>query len=222
MRRRLAAIRKLHRLFRLPSPADEEVVFIAVRRAGRAKAARPHQALGLNQDLRNRLLHACPATLIGKRDRALIALGYDTLCRRAELVGLRVEDFTPAVGGGKGATILIRRAKNDPFGSGRLGYVSQRTTEMIADWVGAGAITKGPLFCRVHVSRSGQEGLHPFTANRILWKTAKRAALPDHFVRGLSGHSMRVGAAQDMMLSGFDLLPIMHAGGWKSTEVIGR
>jgi hypothetical protein len=33
---------------------------------------------------------------------------------------------------------------------------------------------------------------------------------------------MRVGAAQDLMADGLDILPIMQAGGWKSTNVIGR
>jgi hypothetical protein len=43
----------------------------------------------------------------------MIAIGYHTLCRRAELVGLRVEDLSVAASG-RGATILILRAKNDP------------------------------------------------------------------------------------------------------------
>jgi hypothetical protein len=33
---------------------------------------------------------------------------------------------------------------------------------------------------------------------------------------------MRVGAAQDLMTDGVGLLPIMRAGGWKSTNIIGR
>jgi integrase/recombinase XerD len=33
---------------------------------------------------------------------------------------------------------------------------------------------------------------------------------------------MRVGAAQDMMVAGFDALAIMQAGGWKSTTVLLR
>lgn len=39
-------------------------------------------------------------------------------------------------------------------------------------------------------------------------------------VMGLSGHSMRVDAAQDMMLSGFDTLGIMQAGGWRTYSVL--
>ena len=39
---------------------------------------------------------------------------------------------------------------------------------------------------------------------------------------GLSGHSMRIGAAQDMMAAGIDHIAIMHAGGWKSINVLAR
>ena len=38
----------------------------------------------------------------------------------------------------------------------------------------------------------------------------------------LSGHSMRVGAAQDMAAAGIELVAIMHAGGWKSPEMVMR
>jgi hypothetical protein len=41
-------------------------------------------------------------------------------------------------------------------------------------------------------------------------------------VAKLSGHSMRVGAAQDMAAAGIDLGAIMHAGGWKTPEIVMR
>ena len=40
--------------------------------------------------------------------------------------------------------------------------------------------------------------------------------------RELSGHSMRIGAAQDTMVAGFDALAIIEAGGWKSANVVLR
>jgi hypothetical protein len=33
---------------------------------------------------------------------------------------------------------------------------------------------------------------------------------------------MRVGAAQDMMVTGFDMLAIMQAGGWTTPHVVSR
>ena len=79
---------------RLSNPVEDEEVLLAMRRALRTKPRWPKQAYGLTKDLRDKLIAVCPRTLIGIRNRAIIAVGYDTLCRRSELVGLRVEDLS--------------------------------------------------------------------------------------------------------------------------------
>jgi site-specific recombinase XerD len=220
LKRRLAAIRKVHRLLRVENPVTDEEVVISMRRALRAKRARPQQALGLTSDLRDQLIAACPKTLAGKRDSALIALGYDTLCRRSELVALCVEDLTESLGGS--AQILIRRSKNDPYGNGRFGYVSPETLEHLHAWLSGAKIDEGYIFRAVRNQTAGQRPIHPFTVNRILKRAAQAADLSSHQIERLSGHSMRVGAAQDMIVSGLSILPIMQAGGWKSMNVVGR
>ena len=135
LKRRVCAIRKVHRLMRLPSPVDDEEVAIALRRALRSKRRRPNQALGLTAGLREQLIAACPDTLAGLRDQAMIAVGYDTLCRRAELVNLLVEDITRLRAGD--AKILVRRAKNDPFGDGRWAYLSVAAARHMDVWLQA-------------------------------------------------------------------------------------
>ena len=40
--------------------------------------------------------------------------------------------------------------------------------------------------------------------------------------RALSGHSARVGAAQDMIASGIGLPAILQAGRWKTTAMVNR
>lgn len=220
LKRRLAAIRKVHLLLRLENPIDDEEVTLAMRRAKRAKCARPHQARGLTYELRNRLVAACADTFAGKRDRALIALGYDTLCRRSELVGLRTEDISPLERGA--AQILIRRSKNDPYGHGRLGYISSQSLALLQEWLDNARIEQGVIFRRVRANRIGGDALHPYSVNRILKDAAAKAGLPTETIRELSGHSMRVGAAQDMIASGLGILPIMRAGGWRTMNVVAR
>jgi len=220
LKRRLAGIRKIHRLMRLPNPVEDEEVMIAMRRALRTKPRRQKQARGLTRTLRDKLLAACPNTLTGLRNRALIAVGYDTLCRRSELAALRVEDLAPLEG--SAMSILVRRAKNDPFGDGRLGYLTPNTVEILFAWLKAASIEKGWMFRRIASHNLGPNPLHPMTINRVLKATAKAAGLNSDIIATLSGHSMRVGAAQDLMTDGAGLLPIMKAGGWKSINVIGR
>jgi integrase len=72
-------------------------------------------------------------TPIGIRNRAIIAVGYDTLCRRCELVALRGEDLSELEDGAM--SILVRRAKNDPFGDGRLGYLTPKTATLLRKWL---------------------------------------------------------------------------------------
>jgi integrase/recombinase XerD len=204
LRRRVAGIRKIHRLMRLPNPVEDEEVLLAMRRALRTKPRRPKQAY----------------TLIGIRNRAIIAVGYDTLCRRSELVGLRVEDLSKLERGAM--SILVRRAKNDPFGDGRLGYLTPKTVKLLKKWLKASNIKEGWLFRRIYGFRIGSHYLHPYTITRTIKELAVAAGLESSLVRQLSGHSMRVGAAQDMMTSGIGILPVMQAGGWRSMNIVGR
>ena len=220
LRRRLASIRKIHRLFKLGDPTQDEDVQIALRRAQRTRHRRPAQALGLTADLRDRLIAACPGDLAGLRDPALISIGYDTLCRRSELVALRVEDLTRLSNGSMIA--LIRRAKNDPFGDGREGFLSIRSVEMLDKWLQTAAIEEGWVFRRIVFDGPGPNALHPHSVGRILKQRAAAAGSSAEVVGAISGHSMRVGAAQDMMATGMGLLPIMKTGGWKSANVVAR
>ena len=220
LRRRLASIRKVHRLFKLSNPAEDEDVLIALRRAQRSRHRRPTQALGLTADLRDRLIATCADDLAGLRDRALISIGYDTLCRRSELVALQVEDLTRLPDGSM--LVLIRRAKNDPFGDGREGHVSKQSVELLDRWLQSAAIETGWVFRRVVCDGPGTNALHPHSVGRILKQRAAAAGSSPEIVGAISGHSMRVGAAQDMMVAGMGLLPIMKTGGWKSPNVVAR
>ena len=218
--RRRASIAKIHRLLKLESPISAEEVNLATRTVFRQKGRRQEQALGLTAPLKRKLIAACPDDLQGLRDRALIAVGYDTLCRRAELVQLRVDDLSPKHDGS--ATILVRKSKADQFGRGRLAYLSAEALNHVQAWISAAAITTGPLFRGVRGTKVMPEALHPYSVARILKDAARNAGLDDDLIAKLSGHSMRVGAAQDMAAAGIDLGAIMHAGGWKSPDMVMR
>jgi len=56
----------------------------------------------------------------------------------------------------------------------------------------------------------------------IVKQAARNAGLDDFVVKDFSGHSMRVGAAQDLLVKGHDTAAIMRAGGWKSVSILGR
>lgn len=216
IKRRVAAIQFLHRLADLPSPVSSSDVYLALRRAGRTKGRRPKQVRGLTADLLEQILEACPPTLPGLRDAALISVGYDTLCRSAELAWMQVEHVDL-----QSQTVYIPRAKNDPFADGRTAGLSHRSADLVSRWLDQSYLTEGALFRGLHTAKAGSGSLETSSIRRMIKVAAKRAGLEDAAAE-LSGHSMRVGGAQDLMMSGHDTLLIMTAGGWKNVEVVAR
>jgi integrase/recombinase XerD len=218
--RRRASIAKIHRLLKLENPVRTEEVNLATRTMFRQRGRRQVQALGLTATLKRKVIDACPDTPAGLRDRALIAVGYDTLCRRAELVQLLVGDLTIKPDGS--GTILVRKAKSDQFGDGRLAYISAESIDHLQRWLRAADLNDETIFRGIKTGRVLATSLQAHTVASILKSRAKRAGLEAATVARLSGHSMRVGAAQDMAAAGIDLGAIMHAGGWKSADMVMR
>lgn len=79
-----------------------------------------------------------------------------------------------------------------------------------------------PLFCPIYQSKAINRDLSDTTVKRLIKVAAERAGLDDSLADGFSGHSMRVGAAQDLLCAGYDTASIMRAGGWKSINVLAR
>lgn len=219
LKRRLAAITKLHRLAGHASPTEDEVVNLAMRRAKRSQPSRPRQALGVTADRRDRLMAACTDDLAGLRDKVLIAVGFDSLCRRAELVALRVDDFTRT---GDGTYTVLGRAKNDQESQGRIARLSLPTSKLVDQWREAAKLERSPLLRPVYGRTLGARFLHPSFVGATLKRLSRTAGYPPADAASVSGHSLRVGAAQTLTVMGYGLLPIMAAGGWKSMNIVAR
>jgi hypothetical protein len=93
------------------NPCETQAVKLALKRMHRERGRAQAQAAPVNDVLVARMLAAAGDTLRHRRNRALLAVAYSTLCRRSELVVLRHEDLqVDAEGLG---TIIIRRSKTD-------------------------------------------------------------------------------------------------------------
>ena len=185
----------------------------------RRKGRRQEQAGALTWPLRERLLAATGERLIDVRNRSLLAVAYDTLLRRSELAALQVADLVLEVDGS--ATVLVRRSKTDPEGRGAAVYVAADTVVLVREWLERGGIARGRIFrslCRGVLGAA----LDPSQIPRIYKGMARRAGLPPDVVDGLSGHSTRVGATQDMIANGIGLPAILQAGRWKTTTMVNR
>jgi integrase len=57
---------------------------------------------------------------------------------------------------------------------------------------------------------------------RIYKRVARQAKLDPVLIARISGHSFRVGAAQDLLASGASMPTIMHRGRWTKSDTVMR
>lgn len=74
------------------------------------------------------------------------------------------------------------------------------------------------------VGKSGAVGepLDPGDVARMFKAMAASAGIAPKLVASISGHSSRVGAAQDQVRHGVELPAVMQAGGWSSPAMVAR
>jgi integrase len=216
---RVYAVRLVSRAMRLKDVTASEEVRLALRRGKRAYGTRPEQAAPINAALRDRLRQACPPTLRGLRDRAMISLGYDTLCRRSELEALRIEDIECFPDGT--ARVRVRREKQDPGGPGSYGYISAQGLRDVSEWLEAARLDSGFILRPVYGEKNaGKNGLRPCALRERIKKIALSAGVEPEAARQLSVQSLRIGAVQDLAMAGRSILEIMRAGRWRNAELV--
>src|SRR5271166_3551298 len=130
-------------------------------------------------DLIGQMLALCPDSMIGKRDRALLALGFAGAFRRSELCALEVSDLTETP---DGLRVLIRRSKGDQEGQGQEVAIPRgyrlRPVEAVQAWLAAAEISSGPVFRAVALGGKVSDApLADNSAARIVKRYARRVGL---------------------------------------------
>ena len=220
VRRYITSLTIAHRALGLEKVLKSPSVRLALKRMHRKKGRRQGQATGLTWPLRQRLLDAAGDRLLDDRNRALLAVAYDAMLRRAELVSLQVPDLLEELHGD--GSLLVRRSKTDGEGRGEIVWIGADTLRLVRVWLDRAGIAEGPLFRAVRKGGRVGERLHSCEVPRIFKAMAREAGLPETVAGGLSGHSARVGAAQDMVAAGIELPAILHAGRWKSAAMVNH
>jgi integrase len=125
-----------------------------------------------------------------------------------------------------GVTPLSRRRRararrpNSPA-NGRIltAYLSPLTMRLVGEWINLSRRKSGTLFARVLGKNRVSEHLTPQTVMAVLRKVGKWIGLESEDWKGISGHSARVGAAQDLLALNMDLPSVMQAGRWRDTRM---
>jgi integrase len=210
----LASLATLHRIADAPDPTRDEDVRAARRTVIRGRNA-PEQKAPLHWADVERTLAELSQEPRDLRAKALIAVAYSTMARRAELVAMRLEDISF---GREGDGTVTLRTKG---GGEQERYLAPEARAAVERWCQRAGITEGAIFRRIeNHGRIGERTVTPAEVAR----TFKRIALLLHLDPGrpssrISAHSTRIGAAQDLTAAGVALPEIMIAGGWRSPQM---
>ena len=220
VRRYVASITTAHRAIGMETTLKSPPVRRALKRMHRRKGRRQPHAHPLTSPLRQRMLEASGERLIDLRNRALLAVAYDTMLRRSELVALQAPDLLVEMTGD--ATLVVRRGATDGEARDEIVWITPGTVRRVRAWLARAGIEQGPLFRSVHKGGMIGERLDASHVPRIFKAMARTAGLPEAVVKGLSGNSARIGAAQDMIAAGIEMPAILDAGRWKSPAMVNR
>jgi site-specific recombinase XerD len=223
IRRALCGISTIHKLNRFEDPTKDPDVTLEMRRMHRKLGRSAKQAGSINLDTLDEMLLATDDSIRGMRDRALLLVAYDTLCRRSELVSLQVEDVKITIKNGiESTSILLRKSKTDQNSMGKWLRLSQRGGSALMEWIQQLPEGQGKIFTGINRANVIGSEVGAGQINRIYKRIAKAAGLDELAIEGISGHSMRVGAAQDLLNSGASMPIIMQRGRWSKTDTVMR
>ncbi len=194
----MAAISVAHQAAGHPSPtrtAEVRAVLSGIRRAHGAQGAAARGKAALETPALRAALASLPqGTLRGRRDRAMLLLGFAGGLRRSELAALDAEDLELVP---EGLEVTLRRSKTDQEGRGRLVGIPYGLHEQtcpvraVQAWQEAADIASGPLF--LTVDRAGRL-LQQRCSERAVARAVQRAVRASGGEPGRYGaHSLRSG-----------------------------
>lgn len=194
--RRVSALRWVHERAGYEAPTKAKLVVDTLKGARRARGVRAQGKRAATADvLHGMLAHVDATTTKGKRDRALLLLGFLGAFRRSELVALDVADVTEDE---RGLVVLLRRSKTDQAGAGRevfipRGHGATCPAAALRAWLvccEAADLEPGPVFRSVN--KAGRPGgrLSTRSVAQLVKDYAERAG---HDPAAFSGHSLRAG-----------------------------
>ena len=223
IRRALCGISTIHKLNRLDDPTKDPDVTIEIRRMHRKLGRSAKQAGSINLDTLDEMLLATDDSIRGLRDRALLLVAYDTLCRRSELVSLQVKDVKITIKNSiESTSILLRKSKTDQDSMGKWLRLSQRAHLALMEWIQQLPEGQEKIFTGINRANVIGSEVGAGQINRIYKRIARAAGLDESVIKGISGHSMRVGAAQDLLSSGASMPIMMQRGRWSKSDTVMR
>jgi integrase len=221
--RRLAAISQMHQQSGFGSPTQDWTVKQFLRGLRRETGIAPARKRPVLAEDLKRILRDLPDSLLGKRDRALLLLGFTGAFRRSELVALDAGDLALAP---HGLVATVRRSKTDQEGQGRKVGIPAGADEKtcpvkaIAGWRAAAHIESGPIFRGVN--RHGHVSGERLSAEAVGIVVKRHVEKLGYDPAEFAGHSLRAGLATSAAAAGKSERAIMNQTGHRSLTTVRR
>ena len=221
--RRIAALSKHFQLIRREDPTKDprvKLVWKGIRR--KLGVAQEGKAPILVEHLRL-MLDTLSESPLGKRDRAILLLGFAGAFRRSELVSLDTEDVAFVQ---EGLTLMLRRSKTDQEGKGvKIGipYGLREGTcpvRALREWLALLEGCPGPLFRAIDRHGRVKNGRLSDRAIALVIKRSAEAVGLDS--RLYSGHSLRAGLATQAAINQVSDRAIMQQTRHRSRAMLDR
>ena len=181
-----------------PSPTNHPLIRSTLKGLARIKGSSRRKVEALREYHIKAMLQACPDTLIGRRDAAVIAVGFAGALRRSEICSLVVDDiefFDSRESDQDRMWLTIRQSKTDQHGKGQRVAILDGTTirpiERFRRWLESSGIPEGPLFQTM--KRGGHLRGRPMHHSDIPRILKHYAALIGLDPKDIAGHSLRAG-----------------------------
>ncbi len=214
---RLAALAAAHRWRRLDSPFyNREVVQLlrTLRRQQQAARIQPRRTTAVTVEDVRRMIDTCDGSLLGIRDRALIAFCF---CHggRGQLAATTVESFERVTNDQDQLSCIVWR---DPFRpkQDRSITLDARVSGYIDAWLTASGIRSGPLWRRIQHGRV-TTAFSPPGFYKIIVRRAQQAGLTD-----ITGRSLRAGFVVAATEKEMPMNTVKWLSGHRSGEPVWR
>ena len=221
--RKMTSIGEAHKTLRAPNPVVDPEIRSLLAGIKRTIGTKVEQKAPLMTEIIKQLLTHVENDKKGKRDKALLLVGYAGGFRRNELTGIMVEDITFVK---QGVAIDITKSKTDQEKMGRrIGvpygeHLETCPVTALKEWLKVSGIKEGYIFrgmFRGHDLRETR--LDDKMVSAIIKELVVKAGLDETIY---SGHSLRSGMVTQASSEGASEYSIMLQTGHTNTETLRR
>ncbi|MBX3728507.1 MAG: tyrosine-type recombinase/integrase [Candidatus Sumerlaeia bacterium] len=219
--RRLATISQAHKTAGQETPTKSQIVRDVLKGIRRTKGTMPKRKKAVGVAELRGLVSTCDNSPKGRRDRALLLVGFLGGFRRSELAALCVGDVHIEE---EGLRILIRKSKTDADGHGRevgipMGNKAETCPVLaLAAYLNSARITDGPIFQSFR--RGGTPTGKALSGNAVASIIKDRASLTGLDPEVFSGHSLRSGFCTAAARAGASEREIARSTGHRSLRIL--